>query len=72
MGRRLRLLVGYLSIQICALLAPCRRPILNATICQLDMRRCTSPKASRTKILNLHHVQSFRSAFKRPGTLSAF
>jgi hypothetical protein len=36
------LLVGYVSIQICALLAPCRRPILNATICQLHMRRCTS------------------------------
>src|SRR6202000_2503618 len=41
-GPAAALLVGYLSIQICALLAPCRRPILNATICQLHMRRCTS------------------------------
>jgi hypothetical protein len=38
------LLVGYVSIQICALLAPCRRPILNPTICQLHMRRCTSTR----------------------------
>src|SRR5271168_3222971 len=40
-GPAAALLVGYVSIQICALLAPCRRPILNATICQLHMRRCT-------------------------------
>src|SRR6202012_4384035 len=40
-GPAAALLVGYLSIQICVLLAPCRRPILNATICQLHMRRCT-------------------------------
>jgi hypothetical protein len=40
-GPAAALLVGYLSIQICALLAPCRRPILNPTICQLHMRRCT-------------------------------
>src|ERR1700740_3423627 len=41
-GPAAALLVGYVSIQICALLAPCRRPILNATICQIHMRRCTS------------------------------
>ena len=35
------MLVGCVSIQICALPAPCRRPVLNATICQLHMRRCT-------------------------------
>jgi hypothetical protein len=35
------LLVGYVSIQICALLAPCRRPILNATTSPLFARRCT-------------------------------
>ena len=30
-GPAAALLIGYVSIQICALLAPCRRPILNAT-----------------------------------------
>src|ERR1700722_4326639 len=29
-GPAATLLVGYVSIEICALLAPCRRPILNA------------------------------------------
>src|SRR5580698_3051766 len=43
-GPAAALLVGYLSIQICALLAPCRRPIFNATRCQLHMRRCTSAR----------------------------
>src|ERR1700731_4899927 len=36
------LLVGYVSIEICALLAPCRRPILNATTSPLHARRYTS------------------------------
>src|ERR1700726_3653702 len=36
------LLVGYVSIKICALLAPCRRPILNATTSPLYARRCTT------------------------------
>ncbi len=42
------LLVGYRSIQICALLTPvrlgppCRRPILNATTSPLYVRRYTS------------------------------
>ena len=31
MGRAAALLVGHVSIQICSLLAPCRRPILIAT-----------------------------------------
>src|SRR5580704_9933656 len=41
-GPAAALLVGYVSIQICALLAPCRRPILNATTSPLFARRCTS------------------------------
>ena len=40
-GPAAALLVGYVSIQICALLAPCRRPILNATTSPLFARRCT-------------------------------
>jgi hypothetical protein len=47
MGRRLRLLVSHLSIQIGSLLAPCRRPILIATKYMLfrgqdtSVRRCS-------------------------------
>src|SRR4249919_2351995 len=41
-GPAAALLVGYVSIQICALLAPCRRPILNATPSPLFARRYTS------------------------------
>jgi hypothetical protein len=41
-GPAAALLVGYVSIQICALLAPCRRPILNATTSPLFVRRYTS------------------------------
>src|SRR5208282_3321785 len=41
-GPAAALLVGYVTIQICALLAPCRRPILNATTSPLFARRCTS------------------------------
>src|SRR4249920_2582288 len=40
-GPAAALLVGYVSIQICALLAPCRRPILNATTLPLYARRYT-------------------------------
>src|SRR4249920_1753136 len=40
-GPAAALLVGYVSIQICALLAPCRRPILNATTSPLFTRRYT-------------------------------
>ena len=39
------LLVGYVPIQICALLAPCRRPILNPTKLKGFRRRYTSPRA---------------------------
>jgi hypothetical protein len=38
-GPAAALLVGYVSIQICALLAPCRRPILIATKAMLSMDR---------------------------------
>src|SRR5580692_3988458 len=41
-GPTAALLVGYVSIQICALLAPCRQPILNAPTSPLFARRCTS------------------------------
>ena len=40
-GPTAALLVGYVSIQICALLAPCRRPILNATTSPLFVSRYT-------------------------------
>jgi Periplasmic binding protein len=51
-GPAAALLVGYVSIQVCALLAPCRRPILNPTICQLHMRRCTSTGALAQGLFN--------------------
>jgi hypothetical protein len=41
-GPAAALLVSYVSIQICALLAPCRRPILNATALWLYVIQCTS------------------------------
>jgi hypothetical protein len=41
-GPAAALLLGYVAIQICALLAPCRRPILNATTSPLFTRRYTS------------------------------
>jgi hypothetical protein len=41
------LLVGYVSIELCALLAPCRRPIFNATTSPLYVRRHTSICGSR-------------------------
>src|SRR5580704_6578742 len=40
-GPAAAMLVGYESIQICALLPPCRRPILNATTSPLYARPCT-------------------------------
>src|ERR1700687_3121598 len=40
-GPAAAVLVGSVSIQICALLAPCRRPIFNATTPPLYARRCT-------------------------------
>src|ERR1700735_2132044 len=42
-GPAAALLVGYVSIKICALLAPCRRPILNTTTSPLFARRYTRP-----------------------------
>ena len=46
-GPAAALLVGYVSIEICALLAPCRRPILNATTPPLYARRCTKPHGAK-------------------------
>src|ERR1700676_5058076 len=46
-GPAAALLVGYVSMEICALLAPCRRPILNATPSLLYARRYTSSSPSR-------------------------
>src|SRR5438105_9438745 len=43
-GPAAALLVGYVSIQICALLAPCRRLILNSTTSSLYERPCTRAK----------------------------
>src|SRR6516164_11615902 len=40
-GLAVALVVGYVSIQICALLAPCWRPFLNATMSSLYARRYT-------------------------------
>src|ERR1700726_4724485 len=60
-GPAAALLVGYVSIQICALLAPCRRPILNATTSPLYVRRYTSPQKSRKdrsdELMSLHRSQ---------------
>src|ERR1700726_3118408 len=42
-GPTAALLVGHVSIQICSLLAPCRRPILIATKGMLFRRQDTSP-----------------------------
>src|ERR1700726_4140717 len=47
-GPAAALLVGHLSIQICSLLAPCRRPILIATIYLLFRGQDTSRLHSRT------------------------
>src|SRR5208282_6532244 len=46
-GPAAALLVGYVSIEICALLAPCRRPILNATPSLLYARRHTRVQPQR-------------------------
>jgi hypothetical protein len=52
-GPAAALLVGYVSIQICALLAPCRRPILNATTLPLYASRYTSLLEVRLNIYAL-------------------
>ena len=60
-GQAAALLVGYVSVQICALLAPCRRPILNKTRSPLFARRCT-----RHNILNARSIgQTQRRPFPR-------
>src|SRR6202011_226314 len=46
-GPAAALLVGHVSIQICSLLAPCRRPILIATKYMLFRGQDTSPQISR-------------------------
>jgi hypothetical protein len=70
------LLVGYVSIQICALLAPCRRPILNATTSPLFARRCIiicsckPPQANLSRAmqwLNLSHGAWFNRRWQRSG-----
>src|SRR5580698_4315922 len=50
-GPAAALLVGYVSIEICSLLAPCRRPILNATTSPLFARRCTRLCAKMATVL---------------------
>src|SRR5271157_2387647 len=57
-GPAAALLVGYVSIEICALLASCRRPILNATTPPLYARQYTTMKDfARTALM----VASFRA-----------
>src|SRR4249919_2408145 len=64
-GPAAALLVGYVSIQICALLAPCRRPILNATTSPLFTRRYTSP-ISRIRGSHSSPAQRLGSAQRSP------
>jgi len=52
-GPAAALLVGYVSIKICALLAPCRRPILNATTSPLYARRHTKTTGLLLRLRNL-------------------
>jgi hypothetical protein len=57
MGRRLRCSSVTYRFRYAPLLAPCRRPILNATICQLHMRRCTSCVTSQTAMRNVNESE---------------
>src|SRR5271169_5705186 len=57
-GPAAALLVGYVSIEICALLAPCRRPILNATTSPLYARRYTINARGGCKQLPSRHRRS--------------
>src|SRR6201982_3485674 len=45
------LLVGYVSIQICALLAPCRRPILIATKAMLFTGQDTNERPTDNPLI---------------------
>src|ERR1700733_8576424 len=60
-GPAAALLVGYVSIQICALLAPCRWPILNATTSPLFARRRTSYLTIITKDAPIGHPDRLAS-----------
>jgi hypothetical protein len=72
-GSAAALLVGYVSIQICALLAPCRRPILNATMAPVYERRCTSigNKVSR-RLASLRVRPKMRRIFRFPTCTTAW
>src|SRR5580704_4941185 len=68
-GPAAALLVGYVSIEICALLPPCRRPILNATTSPLYARRytriagagrCAPARPALHMCVNLGAVQGLR------------
>src|SRR5947199_7187618 len=59
-GLAAALLVGYISIQICALLAPCRRPIFNATKPKRFRRRCTRPSSSNPFAITIRQVPGLR------------
>src|ERR1700760_226342 len=56
-GPAAALLVGYVSIQICALRAPCRRPILNATKPKGFKRRYTSYGLKEELVKWIHGLQ---------------
>jgi hypothetical protein len=63
-GPAAALLVGYVSIQICALLAPCRRPILIATKAMLLTGQDTSmgrPRASKPVTEASRHIGTNRT-----------
>src|ERR1700730_9650519 len=69
-GTAAELLIGYVSIHICALLAPCRQPILNATTSPLFARRgtsCTFVLCERWEWEYLHTYGPFSdSSHRRP------
>src|SRR5271165_6926122 len=80
-GPAAALLVGYVSIQICALLAPCRRPILNATTSPLYARRYTMAEEGTTLkwVSRLRrasaksaseNLQDWKSSWPSPGRFS--
>ncbi|HXM03421.1 MAG TPA: hypothetical protein VN939_12505, partial [Chthoniobacterales bacterium] len=62
-GPAAALLVGYVSMQICALLAPCRRPILIATKAMLLMGQDTRPRGLSPATAGLKSFQRFAPLF---------
>src|SRR5262249_10637301 len=52
------LLVGYVSLQICALLAPCRPPILIATVLLIYVKQCTRSEWTWDPRWSESHVKS--------------